>query len=263
MSPVRFRFDLSIYPPGLRHPPHAHEELHISLVLRGRIGERIGDGTVQARALSAVVKDPGVTHADEFGPSGAVMARLVAPGRRFAELVPPRAGVPAWQWLHEPEAAAPFLRIVGRAAAGTASFAADDGDIVDLLAGLSFANPEPGRGVPPRWLRVAMEQLRDDESGTLTVREAARGAGVHPVYLARAVRHWYGTTPAAELRRVRLSRAAEAMAKGEGTASAVAHHTGFSDQPHLCRAFGASTGLTPGHYRRLVARIQGRAKRIA
>lgn len=263
MSPSTLWFDLSVYPPGTRHPPHAHEELHISLVLRGRIGEQIGDGTVEARALSAVVKDPGVTHADEFGPSGAVMARLVAPGRRFAELVPAQAGLPAWQWLHEPAAAAPFLRIIGRAAAGTASFASDDGDIVDLLAVLSFGKPGPGRGVPPRWLRVAMEQLHDDESGTLTVREVARASGVHPVYLARAVRRWYGTTPAAELRRVRLSRAAEAMAQGEGTASAVAHQTGFSDQPHLCRAFGASTGLTPGHYRKLVAKIQGRPKRIA
>lgn len=97
MPRAAFRFDLSVYSPGCCHPPHSHDQLHLSLALRGRITERVGSTTEHAGALSAVVKD--------------------------------------------------------------------------------------------------------------------------------------------------------------------AHRTGFSDQPHLCRAFGKATGLTPGHYSRLVSRIQGSAQR--
>jgi AraC family transcriptional regulator len=263
MPHAAFRFDLSVYSPGCCHPPHAHDQLHLSLALRGRIAERVGDTIEHAGALSAVVKDPGVTHADEFGRTGAVMARLVIPEHRFADLVPDKGDAPAWAWTHDPAAATPFLRLVERAARGQKVFSVDDGDVVDLLAAFAPAPAGLARGVPPRWLRLVMEQLHDADSANLTVRDLARSAEVHPVYLARAVRRWYGTSPAAELRRARLRRAADAIAHRAGTATSIAHRTGFSDQPHLCRVFSKATGLTPGHYSRLVSRIQGSARRTA
>ena len=99
------------------------------------------------------------------------MASITLPGFSFADLVPDRGSAPAWAWTHDPAAAAPFLRLVERAAGGKTAFSVDDGDVIDLLA--AFA-PKPaglGRGVPPRWLRLVMEQLRDADSANRTVRE--------------------------------------------------------------------------------------------
>ena len=262
MSRAAFRFDLSVYAPGCCQPAHSHDHLSVSIALRGQIAEQVGDTIEQAFALSAVVKDPGVTHADEFGPSGAVMARLSIRDLCFSDLADERGKAPAWRWIHHPEAAAPFLRLVERATRGQGTFAVDDGDVVDLLSAFT-SRCNAGQGVPPRWLRLAMEQLRDTAASTLTVRDVAGSAGVHPVYLARAVRRWYGTTPAAELRSARLRRAAEAIAHGDDTATRIAHRHGFADQPHLCRVFGKATGITPGLFRRLVSRIQGDARKTA
>src|SRR5688572_5858851 len=257
-----FRFDLSIYSPGCSQRPHSHDDLSLSIALRGAVAEQACDAVEHGRALSAVVKDPGVTHANQFGPTGAVMARLTIEGHQFAELADQRDAEPAWRWIHHPVAAAPFLRLVDRATRGEEAFAVDDNDIVDLLAAFS-GRAQAGQGVPPRWLRLAMDQLRDDGTHALSVRDVARSAGVHPVYLARAVRRWYGTTPAAELRSARIQRAAETLAQGTESATRIAHRHGFADQPHLCRAFGQATGVSPGLYRRLVARIQGNARRTA
>ena len=256
------RFDLSAYSPGCSQRPHAHDDLSLSIALRGAVTEQACDTVEHGQALSVVVKDPGVRHANQFGPSGAVMARLTIDGHRFAGLAGRRDDAPAWRWMHHPVAAAPFLRLVDRATQGQNAFAVDDNDVIDLLAAFS-GRAEAGKGEPPRWLRLAMEQLRDDDSRALSVRDVAASAGVHPVYLARAVRRWYGTTPAAELRNARIRRAAETLALGAESATRIAHRHGFADQPHLCRAFGQATGISPGLYRRLVARIQGDARKIA
>ncbi|HEY9519540.1 MAG TPA: helix-turn-helix transcriptional regulator [Gemmatimonadales bacterium] len=262
MPQPAFRFDLSVYSPGCSQRPHAHDDLSLSIALRGAVAEQACDAVEHGQALSAVVKDPGVTHANEFGPTGALIARLTIDGRRFADLAGEPGDAPAWRWIHHPVAAAPFLRLVDRATRGEKAFAVDDNDVVDLLAAFS-GRVRPGQGEPPRWLRLALEQLRDDDAGSLSVREVARSAGVHPVYLARAVRRWYGTTPAAELRSARIRRAAETLAQGTESATRIAHRHGFADQPHLCRVFGQATGVTPGLYRSLVARIQGDGRRTA
>jgi AraC family transcriptional regulator len=258
----RFRFDVSAYLPCYSQRPHAHDELSLSIALQGAVAEQSGDAVEQGRALSAVVKDPGVVHSDEFGPAGAVMARLTITGRSFAEVSGrPDAG-PIWRWIHHPGAAAPFLRLAERSIRGERSFAEDDGDIVDLLAAFS-ATAVPRQGSPPRWLRLVVEQLRDDTTASLSVRSVAREAGVHPVYLARAMRRWYGTSPGDELRSARLRRATETLVRGAEPAGRIAHRHGFADQPHFCRVFGRVIGISPGHYRRLVSRIQGGIRRSA
>ena len=261
MPQPAFRFDLSVYSPGCSQRPHAHDDLSLSIALRGAVAEQACDAIEHGQALSAVLKDPGVIHANEFGPTGALIARLSIEERRFADLAGEPDDAPVWRWIHHPVAAAPFLRLVERATRGQKAFAVDDNDVVDLLAAFS-GRVNPGQGTPPGWLRLAMEQLREDDS-RLSVRDVARSAGVHPVYLARAVRRWYGTTPATELRSARIRRAAETLVQGTESATRIAHQHGFADQPHFCRAFGQATGVTPGLYRSLVARIQGEARKTA
>lgn len=254
-APV-LRLDSAVYAPGTRHVAHSHGELHLSLVLRGRIAERVGSETEYAGALSVVVKDPAVTHANNFGEAGAVMARLSVADRGFADLVDDRARAADWHWTHDASVAAPFLRVVARAQRGENGFAMDDGDIVDLVAALTARPVADPIGVPPAWLRSAVEQMRDGWHPALTVRDVAAAVGVHPVYLARCVRRWYGRAAAEELRRSRLSRAAGELAQTATTVSTTAHSMGFSDEAHMCREFSRATGVTPGRYRRLARTVE-------
>jgi AraC family transcriptional regulator len=245
-------FHADDYRAGTRHPPHSHDELHMSLVLGGRVAETVGRVTEYAEALSVVAKDAGVVHADDFGNAGAKLARLILPFGTMGSLVDDPGRSPGWRWTHDARVANPFLRLVHRAKGGVHSFAADDPDLLDLLAAFT-ARPTPlTRGCPPAWLEQTMSELRSSWHPGITVADVARRAGVHPVYLARMVRRWFGTGVGEEIRRLRIRSAAALIAENGWTVSTVAHSRGFADEPHLCRDFFRSVGTTPGRYRKLV-----------
>jgi AraC family transcriptional regulator len=244
------------YAPGTRHPVHEHEELQISLILRGAVEERVGGAVERGGALSVVVKDPGVRHADDFGRRGAFIARLSVPRADFACLVEDAGRAAPWRWTHDARVAAPFLRIVNRGNVGERSFATDDVDVVDLVAAIS-SRPDAPAGAPPQWLAATVRELREGWTAGLTVAGVARRARVHPVYLARCIRRWYGIAAAALLRDARLRHAADALVDGHSTVSSVAHGTGFSDEAHLCRSFVEAAGCTPARFRSMARAFGG------
>ncbi|HEV8362241.1 MAG TPA: AraC family transcriptional regulator [Gemmatimonadaceae bacterium] len=243
------------YRPGTRHLPHQHDELHLSLVLSGRVSETVGRVTEWAQPLSVVAKDAGVRHANDFGPGGARMARLTLKAGTIAALVEDPSRAAAWRWTGSAAVARPYLNLVRRSAGTGHTFAGDDPDLVDLLAGVTARRLPEAHGSPPAWLAQTMDALRNDWHPRLSVGDVARRAGVHPVYLARCVRRWYGTGVAEELRRLRVQSAAAALAASCETVSSVAHFHGFADEAHLCREFRRASGTTPARYRNLINRV--------
>lgn len=236
------------YRPCLQQPAHAHDELHLSLVLRGHVVEDIGGERHVGSSLSIVAKDPGVHHADAFGPEGATLIRLSFPGS-LASLSGAGTPAPDWRWLHDAAAARPFLRIARRASALEERVCTDDDDLVDLLARVSPVTPSP-RGRPPAWLAVIHARIVDEPS-TASARLLAEQAGVHPVYLARAFRRWYGGSVRDLVRWSRVRDSAACLASTTASVSTIAQEMGFADEPHLCRTFRAEVGLTPSRFRGL------------
>jgi AraC family transcriptional regulator len=251
------RLEANEYAAGTRHLPHAHAELQISLVLWGDVEERVGNRVERGGSLSVVVKDPGVRHADDFGSRGACMARLALPRTGFAQLVESADRALEWQWSHEPRVAKPFLRLVERAAAGANDFWVDDEDMIDLFAAIS-ARPAPVAGGPPSWLANVVADLRDGWTPGMTVADLASQARVHPVYLARCIRRWYGVAAGDLLRAARLRHAADALVGGGATVSAVAHATGFADEAHLNRTLRTAIGATPARFSRTARAFRSR-----
>jgi AraC family transcriptional regulator len=253
--PETLSYHADAYHQRTRQPPHQHDALHLSLVLSGRVAESVGGATEYAGPLSVVAKDAGVTHANDFGGAGARLARLTLPDGSIGALVDDPARSPGWRWTHDPAVAAPFLRLVRRGQAGARAFASDDPDVVDLLAAFTARPAGAPRGRPPVWLSEAVDELRAGWHPGLTVRQVAARAGVHPVYLARCVRRWYGTGVGEELRRLRLRWTVGAVLGSRRPLAQVAHAAGFADEPHLCRAVREATGVTPGALRTLVGSL--------
>lgn len=247
--PTLLDFHAATYDARLYQPPHQHDDLHLSIVLRGRIAETVGGRTERAGTLSVVAKDPGVVHADAFGPEGATVARLSLAGGGVSCLVDDERRAFAWRWSHDLAVAVPFLRLVRRAAGPWARFAPDDADVVDVLAAITARRASTTRGDPPAWLARVVERIRDGWTPGLRVTDVAHDARVHPVYLARCVRRWYGTGVAELMRQQRLRVAAQRIGAATGTVSTIAHATGFADEAHLCREFKRTLGITPGRFR--------------
>lgn len=244
------------YRPGLRQRPHAHGEMHFSLILAGRVSEEVGSTTEYGGPMSVVVKDAGVVHANAFAPGITRIARLTLAGGTIASLVDDSKRAESWRWTHDARIARPFLRLVKRAKTHRIDVTRDDADLVDLLAVFTARKVAADQGTPPRWLSETIDAMRAEWKPGTTVADISRKANVHPVYLARCVRRWYGHGIAEELRRVRLTAASAAIADGKQTISVVAHATGFSDEAHLCREFSRTTGVAPGAYRSLLQSLQ-------
>lgn len=251
---VRLAFAADSYPAGTRHAPHHHDTLQLSVVLSGHVIETVGGVTERASALSVVCKAPGLVHTDTFGDRGARLARLTLPVADLSHVLDDEKRATAWRWTHDPVVAAPFLRLVRHALlqCTTPEFALDDPDVLELLAGFTARTPRETDGRAPQWLDETVSRLTVEWRPGLRVGDVARRAGVHPVYLARCVRRWYGVGVGQLMRRLQLRDAIARSMDTDDPIAGAAHAAGFADEAHFNRAMRDATGMPPGRYRTLV-----------
>ena len=252
------------YPPDFRQPRHAHAETTVTIVIGGSLRERVGQVDGIARPLSVVVTPGGTEHANEFGPQGTRTLQIALTGADAGDAADWERTLRVWRWTHAGPAVRSFLALLRllRSTESARSGRAPDEvecaahDVLAALGGHGGAAAE--RRTPPRWLRIVREELDDAGPTPPRVRLVAASAQVHPVYLARQFRHFYGCSVSEYLKHRRLQRTAELMTSNDDPLSLISYSAGFADQAHMCRVFRAGTGLTPGAFRAL-ARPQRRS----
>jgi AraC family transcriptional regulator len=185
------------YEPGLRQARHAHAETTVTIVVAGSLRERVGRVDEIARPLSVVVKPGGTEHADEFGPHGARTLQIALIGDA-AGAADWEVALRTWRWTHAGPAVRSFLALLRAVRSATSD--GRNGELPDeieyathdVLAALGRQSGATHRMTPPNWLRLVREELDDAAHVTPRVRVLAASAGVHPVYLARQFRRFYG-----------------------------------------------------------------------
>jgi AraC-like DNA-binding protein len=109
----------------------------------------------------------------------------------------------------------------------------------------------PAKILKPGNERWAVKRVRDclesRYAENLTLEELARIANLSPFYLVRVFRKEVGLPPHAFQTRVRLNRAAAALARGASIGEA-ALNSGFFDQSHFTNHFRKVFGYTPGAF---------------
>ncbi|WP_353266998.1 helix-turn-helix domain-containing protein [Gemmatimonas sp.] len=234
------------YVGALVQPPHFHDALQISMLLTGCVDETVAGTTHEAAPLHLSVKDAGLEHANRWAPKGATLLRLEAPGESLASLTGHTAA-PAWRWRFDPLAIRAFVRLARET---TRTYVpVGDSDANDLLAALVAEPHRLDRGVPPRWLTDVIERLVAEWTPTLDSRGIAAWAHVHPVYLARCVRRWYGVSVGDLLRRERLRTTVRRLANSTERISMIALASGFADEAHCTRAVREAFGVPPAALR--------------
>lgn len=99
----------------------------------------------------------------------------------------------------------------------------------------------------PRGVRRAREYLHDNFAQRISLDDLADVAGLSAFHLERTFREHVGLPLHRYLMKVRLGHAQTLLRSGQRV-SDVAAQTGFCDASHLCRAFSADFGITPGAY---------------
>jgi AraC family transcriptional regulator len=250
------------YPPGLRQPRHAHAETTVTIVIGGSLRERVGRVDEIARPLSVVVKPGGTEHADEFGPEGTRTVQIALTDADSSAAAAWERTLRIWRWTHGGPAVRSFLtlaRLLRSADSVSCAGRADEIEYAahDVLAAAGRQGSESKASAartPPRWLQIVRQELDDAGRAPPRVRVLAASAGVHPVYLARQFRRFYGYSVTDYLKQRRLQRTADLMTSTNDPLSLVSYAAGFADQAHMCRVFRAATGVTPGTFRMLARR---------
>lgn len=98
-------------------------------------------------------------------------------------------------------------------------------------------------------LEVARRHLEENDDREVALDELAATAGVSKYHLARLFRAVYGQPPTRYHRELRLGRAAEQLAHGVASATAIAERFGFSDLGTFSRAFKRRYQSAPSCFR--------------
>lgn len=104
-------------------------------------------------------------------------------------------------------------------------------------------------------LRRALRYIRDHAHRPIGIPDLVRDTCVSRRLLERRFHKALGRSPQQEIRRVRIERAKDLLARPELPMYAVAERCGFASPQRFCAAFRKETGQTPGQFRaEIVAR---------
>ena len=235
---------------------HTHDDAHFVLVIDGAYVSTAHNAITTGNGPLLIYNPPGTTHQDHFADRQGVFT-----GRFFTLSVPvtmavddasaqPIAGTA--RALHHPSAVMIAQQLVRECRRW---------DHLSPLAIETMGRELLHHAMPttralerraPAWLYRSVERLHDGAGDRVTIADLAREASVHPVYLARCVRRWFGVGVADLLRSLRLRAAVAHCVDSGGTIADAAHAAGFADEAHFNRTLRAATGYSPGRYRALV-----------
>jgi len=257
-STARFR-EMSIircaYPALMKQDLHAHTYTNISFIVSGSLSETVGMKSELAGPLSIVFKPEGTEHANQFGPSGAVILS-VRLNQSFAKALQDwQKDLNKWRWQHCGPATKWFLLLMQSLQGKKIESRTEiENHLYEMLAALS-RTPTSKRGTSPRWLQLVKQEIDDNVENCSRVRDLAERVQVHPVYLARQFRSYLAVSVSEYVKQRRLATTAQLLSTNRLSLASVAAQAGFSDQSHMGRFFKCATGLTPHRYRQLVSNI--------
>ena len=238
------------YAPGTQLASHHHAGATLSLILRGFQRERVGCREYDCHRYSAVLKGPGVEHANSVGPeatAGFFMEMSAQTGAALADA----AGAPLGAMLHSETPTRHLVRRFARelTLGQPGASLIVEGLLFELLGTLIRTRALDRPRASDARLRRAVEFLEANFRRRITVAQVAMEAGVHPSYLAELFRAGYAVSVGEWVRNRRLEFAREALRNRSTPISWIAFQAGFADHSHLTRLFRVRYGMSPAEYR--------------
>ena len=242
------------FPAHARLTPHIHEHASLAVMLQGSFDLGITGRSFACEPGSSVVEPPVERHSNGLGNAGARVLAVQPDPAALDRLGPCGELFDAVRFA----ARSPVRGLAWRIACELAcrdvvTSLAVEALVLEMVAlALRSDRTERKARAAPRWLLVARDWLHDQYLDPPGLDDLAATAGVHPDYLARTFRVWFGVSIGGYVRGLRLDWAAVELAGSATPIVEIALRAGFADQSHFTRLFKHRTGLTPGTYRRVV-----------
>ncbi|MEM7479656.1 MAG: AraC family transcriptional regulator [Acidobacteriota bacterium] len=247
LPPTDWYFKDKTFLPGTGHGWIGHRSAALTLVVFGRLKERFRGQVHQCTPWEVHFKPRGEFHETAAGPEGVRMFVLGLRGEGVERTLPDKpmrmpAGTTAMRIFGQ------FLRLAKRP---QAEVPLSDRMLSRLVEGLgSDRLSVQTKTSRPCWITEVHEAVGRRGGADQSLEELARRFRVHPVYLARAFRRYYGCSIGSQRRTLRLRWAIELLVSDQDSLADVALELGYADQSHLTRDFKRETGWTPGQFRK-------------
>ncbi|HLJ74231.1 MAG TPA: AraC family transcriptional regulator [Thermoanaerobaculia bacterium] len=229
--------------PVIHHEPrinveHAHEAAFVTMMLDGVYTEKAGLRRFRFEQFTTLFHAASIDHQDFIGGSGVRLLifefqpDLIDAGqlRGLRDLSGSRA---AWDML-----------ALYRSAASIEPLEFESRSMSLVAAITSVKTP---RDLPS--VQRARDYLHANFRSAVTMRDVARAAAVHPVYLGQAFHRQLGETIADYVKRLRVRAAAEQLSRTRTPIAEIAFDLGFCDQSHFQRVFKKFCRVTPAEFR--------------
>ena len=248
-----FQFsELQATVPERQVPLHTHETPHFILITSGVYVTAARNQRGLCSSGTLVFNPAGTTHRDCFRSRNgkflsispeAGMSRLLGRGSPVPQML-------AGEGVRVPDDPLIGDRIVSQLREGLEPTAMIlEGLGLELIGLVAAIEDRTASRMAPRWLLLAKERLEDCFGDDLSIADLAASASVHPVYLARAYRRYFGCSPGEYLRRRRLLRVQGLLSGTDLPLVQIALQCGFSDQSQMTRSFSSTFGVPPARYR--------------
>mgnify|MGYP001314955482 CR=1 FL=1 len=118
-----------------------------------------------------------------------------------------------------------------------------------LFAAVCRTAPKAHYSETTDWVRQSMSYIRQHASDGITVRQAARAAGMNRTYYSVAFTEKTGMSPSNYITQVRMDSAKRLLAETDASITEIAYTTGYSSLYAFTRMFKNRFSLTPTAYR--------------
>jgi AraC family transcriptional regulator len=127
-----------------------------------------------------------------------------------------------------------------------------DSSIKMLLLNLIRTNPEIDfKNARPGWIKIVTELTRDKWNESLTLKDLAEAAGIHPITVSKHFPRYFSCTFGEYMRRLKIEKSLYFLKDTSFSMAEIATECGFSDQSHFIRTFKQLTGYLPNSYKKL------------
>jgi AraC family transcriptional regulator len=244
--------NLSRYPPGREQPWHVHTNPTLFVPLVGQHCDQVRAGASDQIELSLLFHPTCEHHASVVGRGGMLGLNLELEPEWLERHALTESDLGGYRLLGPSVwSQLTVLRLVCLALQPVADvWAQRHAHALELLE--PVVKPGAPGALPrcPRWLLRGEDYLHHELRSSISLRDVAREAGVHPVYFARVFRRRHGCPVSAYLRALRLVEAGRLVLREGQSLAEAALTVGFADQAHLTRCFSRQFGFSPRAMRR-------------